>query len=374
MLTPCMEILPPAQLELWPYLRPAADMGYVLYGGTAIALRIGHRTSVDFDFFTDAPLDKDALHRNFPFLQNSLVLSDQPDTFTASVQGVTAPVKVSFFGGLSFGRIGAPDRTDDGVLMVATLDDLMAQKAKVILQRVEAKDYQDIAAMVRHGVSLERGLAAAQEMFPGRFQPSEALKAMVYFQGGDLDRLSADDRRTLVTAVAAVRELPRITILDRHLGVGAALDRSASDGIALIMDARTSGDVVKIMSVERQFLERDAATSTDPAVIARVQTALAGLTEAELTVALSQDTTAYRAAYGDVRTGALPKDPARLFFASHAASLINWPRDGLDQSQRDLLEPRKNNMRKAESIYAGMQRQALGIEAPAQQRGKGLEL
>lgn len=49
--TPRMEILPPAQQRLWPELQPAAELGFALYGGTAIALRLGHRASVDFDFF-----------------------------------------------------------------------------------------------------------------------------------------------------------------------------------------------------------------------------------------------------------------------------------------------------------------------------------
>jgi hypothetical protein len=35
-------------------------------------------------------------------------------------------VKVSFFGTIEFGRVGQPNRTDDGVLLVASLDDLMA--------------------------------------------------------------------------------------------------------------------------------------------------------------------------------------------------------------------------------------------------------
>jgi hypothetical protein len=63
-----MEILPPAQKRLWPELRPAARLGLVLYGGTAVALRLGHRFSVDFDFFTDKPLDKQALRSAFSFI------------------------------------------------------------------------------------------------------------------------------------------------------------------------------------------------------------------------------------------------------------------------------------------------------------------
>jgi len=46
-----LDILPPAQLALWPELRQI-PAHFVLYGGTAIALRLGHRQSVDFDFFT----------------------------------------------------------------------------------------------------------------------------------------------------------------------------------------------------------------------------------------------------------------------------------------------------------------------------------
>lgn len=43
---PCLHMLPPAQQRLWPELGRAADLGFALYGGTAIALRLGHRFSV----------------------------------------------------------------------------------------------------------------------------------------------------------------------------------------------------------------------------------------------------------------------------------------------------------------------------------------
>ena len=64
---PRMDILPPAQRRLGPELRPITDHGFVLYGGTAIALRLGHRTSVDFDFFSDLPLDQKAVIASLPF-------------------------------------------------------------------------------------------------------------------------------------------------------------------------------------------------------------------------------------------------------------------------------------------------------------------
>lgn len=214
------EILPEAQRRLWPKLRPTVQLGLVLYGGTAIALRLGHRSSVDFDFFTDQALDRIAIHTACPFLDRSQVLQDQPDTLTVVVpcgDSCDFPVKVSFCGAIGFGRVGEPELTDDQVLQVASLDDLMATKLKVLLQRVEAKDYQDIAALIKAGVRLDRGLAAAREMYGHRFQPSECLKALVYFEGGDLNTLARPERETLIQAVNAVRELPTVKIMAHRL-------------------------------------------------------------------------------------------------------------------------------------------------------------
>lgn len=55
MFHPKLEILPRAQKELWPKLAELPQH-FVLYGGTGLALRLGHRVSIDFDFFSGAAL------------------------------------------------------------------------------------------------------------------------------------------------------------------------------------------------------------------------------------------------------------------------------------------------------------------------------
>src|SRR4051794_6043444 len=60
-----LDVLPAAQREIWPSLAPARRLNFVLYGGTAIALHLGHRESLDFDFFRSEPLDKDHLRAAF---------------------------------------------------------------------------------------------------------------------------------------------------------------------------------------------------------------------------------------------------------------------------------------------------------------------
>jgi len=217
---PRMDILPPAQKRLWSQLRSAVELGFVLYGGTAIALRLGHRTSVYFDFFNDKSLNKNELLHKLSFLQKAVVLQDSPDSLTVLVSSETSKmdtVKVSFFGSIDFGRVGEPERTEDGILQVASLEDLLALKLKVILQRVEAKDYRDIAALVKSGVSLDRGLAAARALYGSMFQPAESLKALVYFEGGELKELSSDIQKFLIDASGKVRKLPTAHVLSHSL-------------------------------------------------------------------------------------------------------------------------------------------------------------
>ncbi|MBI2605478.1 MAG: nucleotidyl transferase AbiEii/AbiGii toxin family protein [Deltaproteobacteria bacterium] len=208
-----MEILPKAQQKLWPQLKPSIDLGLVLYGGTAIALRLGHRSSVDFDFFTDRPLNKERLKSAFPFIERSTVLQEQPNTLTVLV----GHIKISYFGEITFGRVGLPENTQDGVLQVASMDDLMATKLKVILQRSEAKDYRDIVALLKAKISLSKGLASARAMYGKNFQPSEGLKALVYFGDGDLNALSQAEKNLLIGAASRVRSLPRVKIQSHGL-------------------------------------------------------------------------------------------------------------------------------------------------------------
>jgi Nucleotidyl transferase AbiEii toxin, Type IV TA system len=103
------------------------------------------------------------------------------------------------------------------VLQVASPDDLLATKLKGILQRIEAKDYRDIAAILGAGVDLSKGLAAARALYGNQFQPSESLKAMVYFEGGDLQSLTAKEKNALKAAAGSVRKLPQVDVLSREL-------------------------------------------------------------------------------------------------------------------------------------------------------------
>ena len=194
MFEPTLSTLPEAQRDLWPALIDIPD-SYVLYGGTALALRLGHRSSVDFDFFSSDTLDFGALYK-IPFIANAEVLQREPTALTISANR-RDPVKVSFFGDIDFGRVGNPDQTADGVLAVASLLDLFGTKLKVLLQRVAARDYLDLAAILRAGVPLQDGLGAAVALYGNEFPPIDAVKALAYYEDDVASQVDAATRRYL---------------------------------------------------------------------------------------------------------------------------------------------------------------------------------
>ena len=76
---PRLDILPPPQRRLWDELA-AVPEEFVLYGGTALALHLGHRESLDFDFFGNKPLDPAKLVPAVPFLVGAIVTQREPNT------------------------------------------------------------------------------------------------------------------------------------------------------------------------------------------------------------------------------------------------------------------------------------------------------
>lgn len=207
-----LDILPQPQRALWPQLAATSQLGLVLYGGTAIALYYGHRESVDFDFFSSNPVHRRDIQRILPFTKGATVLQDAPDTWVVLLQWPEAvTVKLSFFGSIGIGRFGVPLVSAEGV-QIASPEDLLATKLKVLFDRVEWKDYRDISVLLENNVDLAKGISIARKMFGHEFQPSECLKALTYFKGGDLHLLSEQDRFRLVSSAASVRDIPEVEL------------------------------------------------------------------------------------------------------------------------------------------------------------------
>jgi hypothetical protein len=108
-----------------------------------------------------------------------------------------------------------PGAAPDNGLQVASLLDLAGTKAAVVQQRAEAKDYTDIDAILRDGrIDLPTALASAKAIYGAQFNPQITLKALSFFDDGNLRRLPKPVQDRLAQAARAV-DLDRLPTIAR---------------------------------------------------------------------------------------------------------------------------------------------------------------
>ncbi len=218
---PKLAAFPKSQRALWPSLVQVPP-GFVLYGGTALALRLAHRTSVDFDFFTSLRVDPRRLASVIPFLDGATLLEQHDNDFAVAVWPVKGArsVKVSFFGGLQIPVLDVPGRAGSNGIAVASIMDIAATKAKAIHDRVELRDYRDIVALLKSGMTLSQIAACAVAVFPAHLDFDDTIRVMTYFGEPGMRDFPETLKRTLREAAT---NAPRVRPLTpRYQSIAAA--------------------------------------------------------------------------------------------------------------------------------------------------------
>jgi hypothetical protein len=215
MFDPKLQTLADPQRRLWDELA-ATPATFTLYGGTAIALRLGHRFSIDFDFFSRAPFVPSEMMGQIPYLAGASLLQSAANTLTVRVDR-GGPVQVSYFGGL--GQVEPTDAVAGPNFQVASLVDMAGMKAAVVTQRAEVKDYLDLHALLTLAkIPLAVMLSAARIIYGDAFNPLIALKAISYHDDPALSDFPPAMRRELIAAVRGV-DLDQLPLLDAvHTG------------------------------------------------------------------------------------------------------------------------------------------------------------
>lgn len=175
------EILPAEQSACLKRLGPAASaLGFHLAGGTAIALHLGHRRSVDFDWFTPRfpglPVELgDELRRHGVALTPSTLAE-------RTVHGSIDGVRVSF---LEFRPPLLEPLIDwpEGGCRLASCPDLAAMKLLAVAQRGTKKDFIDL-----HALSRQLPLPTMLDCYRRRFgvsDTSRVLAGLCYFDDAE---------------------------------------------------------------------------------------------------------------------------------------------------------------------------------------------
>lgn len=169
------DILDQPRLDLLPLLKSFKEDFY-LAGGTALALQLGHRDSVDFDFFTPKSFSVPALFKKIEqiFLDQRVVKTQtEKDTLTVNIG---AGVKMSFFAYPY--RLIEPLLDEDNFKM-ASIKDIGAMKLAAITSRSVLKDYVDLY-FILHKIDFGTLLEATKIKLP-TIDINLILKSLVYF-------------------------------------------------------------------------------------------------------------------------------------------------------------------------------------------------
>lgn len=178
-----LEVLPEKQLAIWHDFQKQTTtlerFGYYLAGGTALALQVGHRQSIDFDFFSEQRAIGQA---TFDWLQAQptfVVREKDNDT----VHGELAGVKLSFIAGYKYPLIEKVHVADR--ISLASIHDIGLMKLLAITNRATVRDYIDLAVIIRDHASLSDLLAGSKKKYGDNFNTMVLLRALVSFN--DLD-------------------------------------------------------------------------------------------------------------------------------------------------------------------------------------------
>jgi len=171
------EILDQQRLAILPALASFRANGFYLAGGTALALHLGHRDSVDFDFFTPQAFDTARLFEQVRgcFADHGVIkVQDEERTLTVILD---ASIKLSFFG-YNYPLLRPLVRSDH--LDLADIADIGCMKLSAITGRAEMKDYVDLYFLLQR-IRLSELLLLCAVKLPG-LDRSLILKSLVYFE------------------------------------------------------------------------------------------------------------------------------------------------------------------------------------------------
>jgi len=173
------EILTEEQRKLLPLIRSFSN-DYYLVGGTAIALYIGHRRSIDFDLFTTQDIKRKNI-RNLIDKSGFTVDNLLYEAFD-QMHLVINSVKITFF---NFPHKIVHLMDFDGIIKIPTLLDLAAMKTYALGGRAKWKDYVDLYFILKDRYDLKELSARATEIFGAYFNEKLFREQLCFFD--DID-------------------------------------------------------------------------------------------------------------------------------------------------------------------------------------------
>ncbi len=174
-------ILDNKRKAILPLFKTFSDEGFYLAGGTGLALLMGHRDSIDFDFFKKENYDTQQLINKLEsvFEGHQLTITQQEKNTVSCV--VDATIQLSFFS-YNYDQLKPLVQTE--YFKIASIEDIACMKLSAITSRAVEKDYVDLYYIL-HKNSLEELLNYCSTKFRS-INEIVVLKSLNFWE--DLDK------------------------------------------------------------------------------------------------------------------------------------------------------------------------------------------
>jgi hypothetical protein len=169
-----LNILSKEQVELLPIISQF-KREYYLVGGTAIALYIGHRESIDFDLFKENDIRKKDVFSKLKSIDYKVSFADY-NQINMNVNGV----KMTFF---SFPYTIPLQSKLENYIKMPDLLTLAAMKAFALGRRAKWKDYVDLYFILKYYYSVKEISNKTKELFKEEFIEKQFFAQLGYFKG-----------------------------------------------------------------------------------------------------------------------------------------------------------------------------------------------
>lgn len=155
---------------------------FFLVGGTATALHLGHRISIDLDLFSQKEFDAEKLKKHLAEKYNISSSTTATNTLSTFVNFKDSDIKVEF---ISYKyKLLKPIKIIDGIKLLE-LDDLIPMKLSAIAGRGSKKDFFDIYFLFN-----KYNLSKMLDLFKQKFETENLfhiLKSLTFFDDADND-------------------------------------------------------------------------------------------------------------------------------------------------------------------------------------------
>ena len=170
------DAVPESVRKLLVHLAPhEALRDFALGGGTSLALRFGHRWSVDLDFFTVDEFAPEDLFGRLA-LDGATVTGRAANSLTVDAGGVKLDLLRHAY------RLLEPVERIDGVTLVS-LPDLAAMKLNAIANRGSKKDFFDLAELLNH-LTIQRMIGYFTDKYPST-DPFTVIRSLAWFEDAE---------------------------------------------------------------------------------------------------------------------------------------------------------------------------------------------